>query len=55
MIGGKSGGCREGGIGWIEKEQCEEESGGTCRSVHIRELPDMFLEGGAPYLSLMMN
>ena len=43
--------CRKEG----RNECCCSESGGTCRSVHIRELPDMFLEGGAPYLSLMMN
>lgn len=47
----ENGLCRKEG----RNECCCPESGGTCRSVHIRELPDMFLEGGAPYLSLMMN
>lgn len=47
----ENGLCRKEG----RNECCCPESGGTCRSVHIRELPDMFLEGDAPYLSLMMN
>ena len=47
----ENGLCRKEG----RNECCCSESGGTCRSVHIRELPDMFLEGDAPYLSLMMN
>ena len=34
---------------------CCSESGGVCRSIHIRELPEMLLEDACPYLGLMMN
>ena len=45
------GQCRKEGYGAF----CCSESGGVCRSIHIRELPGMLLEDACPYLGLMMN